>query len=52
MNLTQLQKNLIQEMVEQGTSKDVINKVMSRLTTEEQQQDMMNYLISTRNHMI
>lgn len=52
MNLTQLQKDLIQEMVEQGTSKEVINTVMSRLTTVEHQQEMMDYLISTRNPKI
>ena len=52
MILTQLQKELIQEMVEQGTSKDVVNKVISSLTTEAQQQEMMKYLISTRNSKI
>ncbi|MBQ8299033.1 MAG: hypothetical protein IJX99_04070 [Clostridia bacterium] len=52
MILTQLQKELIQEMVEQGTSKDVVNKVISRLETAEQQEEMMKYLVSNRKKNI
>ncbi|MBQ8299149.1 MAG: hypothetical protein IJX99_04675 [Clostridia bacterium] len=52
MILTQLQEELIQEMVKQGATKQIINMVMPRLKTVEHQQEMMEYLISIRDKEI
>lgn len=48
MELTNTQKQLIEEMIQQGGEKSTINGIMSRLKTEKKQQMMLDYLIQTR----
>ncbi len=52
MELTILQKTLIQELKQQGANKDTVNSIMPKLKTEKQQQEMMDYLITIRNKTI
>lgn len=46
MELTILQKAIIQELKQQGANKDTINSVVSKLQTKIQQKEMMDYLIT------
>lgn len=52
MELTTLQKVLIQELKQQGANKDTVNSVMPKLKTKKQQQEMMDYLIAIRDKTI
>lgn len=52
MELTILQKALIQELKQQGANKDTINSVMSKLQTKIQQKEMMDYLITIRTKIV
>lgn len=52
MELTILQKALIQELKQQGANKDTINSVMSKLQTKIQQKEMMDYLITIRTKTV
>ena len=47
-----IQKLIIQEMQQQGADKQTINWAIGWLKTKEQQQQMMNYLISIREKHI
>jgi hypothetical protein len=49
MELTELQKKLVQEMIEQGGDEYTINGIMSRLKIEKQQEKMLDYLIKTKH---
>lgn len=52
MELTTLQKTLIQELKQQGANKDTINSVMPKLKSEKRQQEMMDYLITIRTKIV
>lgn len=52
MELTILQKALIQELKQQGANKDTINSLMSKLQTKIQQKEMMDYLITIRTKTV
>ncbi len=52
MELTILQKALIQELKQQGANKDTINSVVSKLQTKIQQKEMMDYLITIRTKIV
>lgn len=52
MELTILQKALIQELKQQGANKDTTNSVMSKLPTKIQQKEMMDYLITIRTKIV
>lgn len=52
MELTILQKALIQELKQQGANKDTINSVVSKLQTKIQQKEMMDYLITIRTKTV
>lgn len=49
IELTFTQKMLINEMIQQGANQSTINGIMSRLKTEKKQQQMLNYLKSTKD---
>lgn len=49
MELTELQKKLIREMIEQGAPEKTIQGIMERLTTEKQQKMFLEYLIQTKD---
>lgn len=48
LHLTELQIKLIDEMKEQGADRPTVNGIMARLKTIEQQEEMLNFLISIR----
>ena len=52
MELTILQKAIIQELKQQGANKDTINSVVSKLQTKIQQKEMMDYLITIRTKIV
>ena len=52
MELTILQKAIIQELKQQGANKDTINSVVSKLQTKIQQKEMMDYLITMRTKIV
>lgn len=52
MELTILQKAIIQELKQQGANKDTINSVVSKLQTKIQQKEMMDYLITIRTKTV
>lgn len=52
MELTILQKDIIQELKQQGANKDTINSVVSKLQTKIQQKEMMDYLITIRTKIV
>ena len=52
MELTILQKAIIQELKQQGANKDTINSVVSKLQTKIQQKEMIDYLITIRTKIV
>lgn len=50
--LTQIEKNLIKELKNQGVERETVVNMMNRLRTPEQQQKMMNYLSTTKDKTI
>ena len=52
MKLTEMQKELMKELKEQGANKDIVDLTMLALKTESQQKEMMDYLISIRKKTV
>ena len=52
MIITSLQAQIVREMKNQGADKQTINGIMTDLTTEEQQKQMLKYLVSIRQKTI
>jgi len=49
MELKDIQQKLIQEMKEQGAKIVTIKSIIAKLDTVEQCQEMLDYLVRTRN---
>lgn len=47
-----MQEELVKEMIAQGERQDIANHLSRLLTTKEQQQAMMKYLISIRQERV
>lgn len=52
MKLTKMQITLIKELKEQKANQMTINSIMSKLKTKEQQEKMMDYLVSIREKTV
>ena len=52
MKLTKMQMTLIKELKEQGANEDIVDLTMLALKTEQQQEKMMEYLISIRKKIV